>query len=368
MRQRLKWFVVLVTVIAMLAGAVGEADGRRCRRRRPRCRRPRPPAPAPIAPAPNPNQIVFDTGRPIPDTTSASSGLTVPSQGLKQVVDVNVIITGLNATVPDNLSLLLSKGDANVTPLMGGVGGTAAVSNVGLTFDDEASRSIPDEGRLIRGTYKPATVPASFASLTRMDGVDPAGTWTLSARGTSGSISGWSLALTLADGAGTPGRDPAPPPPGPGTETRTFTGTRIVISDLTFSQRLLPVSGLEGRLITDVVVRLNGLTHGRAEDIDLSLASPTGQEVTVLSDAGTSASGVNLTFSDAASDVIPRTSPLQSGTWLPTDYDDAGNLFLRRLSAFDGRAPNGTWSLQINDDSSGETGVIESWELVLTVQ
>jgi hypothetical protein len=71
---------------------------------------------------------------------------------------------------------------------------------------------------------------------------------------------------------------------------------------------------------TKVTVRLAGLTHSYADDIDILLVGPGGQKVMLMSDAGggNALSGVNLTFDDSGS-ALPNSTAISSGTYRPTD-------------------------------------------------
>ncbi|HEX2275021.1 MAG TPA: hypothetical protein VHG90_14205 [Acidimicrobiales bacterium] len=138
----------------------------------------------------------------------------------------------------------------------------------------------------------------------------------------------------------------------------------------------ITVSGLAGT-ITDVNVTLNGFTHVRPEDIDVLLVAPDGTNHVLMSDIGGDnlfpgepVSGVNLTFDDQAAAPAPADSQLSSGTFRPTDDDNDVDEFVtgnadtftspapapsanQTLGAFNGRQPNGTWSLFVVDDQPG---------------
>jgi streptogramin lyase len=136
------------------------------------------------------------------------------------------------------------------------------------------------------------------------------------------------------------------------------------------------VSGLQGT-ITDVNVRLTGITHTFPDDMDLILQSPTGQAALVMSDVGSAissqtsgtkrsypANGITLTLDDQASRSLSDRDPLVSGIYKPTNVTDSnestteGNLpgpfgttFPSALSTFNGQSANGTWKLWVNDDN-----------------
>ena len=82
-----------------------------------------------------------------------------------------------------------------------------------------------------------------------------------------------------------------------------------------------------------------------------------------------------LTLDDQAPSHLPDTTALTSGTFKPTNAGagdtfpapapaPSGNVY---LSAFNGTNPNGTWSLYVADDVSGDWGEITGgWALVVT--
>ncbi len=131
------------------------------------------------------------------------------------------------------------------------------------------------------------------------------------------------------------------------------------------------VSGLSS--ICSLTVSLSNLSHADPDDIDILLVGPNGQNIILMSDVGGAAdvSGLNLTFSDAASNSLPDGSPLVSGTFKPTNFEvidsfpspaptPGSNTTL--AAAFSGSDPNGVWSLYVVDDALGGTGQIaDGW-------
>ena len=83
-----------------------------------------------------------------------------------------------------------------------------------------------------------------------------------------------------------------------------------------------------GTNVTDIDVRLNGITHTEPDDLDLLLVGPTGQTARIMSDVGgtTDVTGVNLTLDDQAPASIDNTAALVSGTFRPTN-SGAGDAF-----------------------------------------
>src|SRR5678815_1545416 len=138
------------------------------------------------------------------------------------------------------------------------------------------------------------------------------------------------------------------------------------------------VNGLSGTIL-QTVVKLNSFNHSFPNDVDVLLVGPIGQKVLLMSDVGggNPVSVVYLTLSDGATAFLPQTAALVSGTFKPTDYAIGaadtfpapappapyGNL----LSSFNAQSPNGTWSLYVVDDGSGDLGSFAGgWRLTIT--
>jgi hypothetical protein len=114
--------------------------------------------------------------------------------------------------------------------------------------------------------------------------------------------------------------------------------------------------------------------------VDVLLVGPNGAKYLLMGHVGSTTSltsPVTLTFSDGASNVLPFSAPLTSGTFLPTNCDfidpftapapvpsyvDPGCDVSRTApetlyGAFGGQNGNGLWSLYIRDDDAG-SGVV----------
>jgi len=130
--------------------------------------------------------------------------------------------------------------------------------------------------------------------------------------------------------------------------------------------------------VTNVTLTLNNLNHTFPDDIDVLLVGPGGQSVLLMSDAGGSGDlvNVNLTFDDAAAAMLPDTTQIVSGTFKPSNFEVVPDTFPApapaapygsMLSAFNGTAPNGTWSLYVMDDAAQDLGSISGgWTLNIT--
>jgi subtilisin-like proprotein convertase family protein len=328
----------------------------------------------------NPGHIVIRDSTP---ATAYPSTLNVAAM-TGTITDVDVKLNGLShGKMLDVDVLLVGPAGENVV-LMSDVGAPTAVSNVDVTIDDAAASSMPlNPAQLTTGTYKPTNTGSGFDSwslpapipsgyptpnllLSTFNGTDPNGTWSLyvvddAANGT-GSIGEWQLLITTT-----------------GTVQTTFTqGTDITINDLSPAPpadvpgspypSTVNVSGVAGT-ITQMSVTLTGFSHSFPTDTDVLLVAPTSpatKNAIVFSDVGSQDNAVNLTFtlSDSAGSPLPSSGALSSGTFQPTN-NGAGDVLPApaptpaggsALSVFTGMDPNGTWSLYVADDESGDGG------------
>ncbi len=134
---------------------------------------------------------------------------------------------------------------------------------------------------------------------------------------------------------------------------------------------------VDGAVTTPTVVTVDvlGLTHTYPSDLDLMLVSPTGRNLVLMSDVGRGidATGADLSFSDLAADSLPDSERISTGTYRPTNLEgedswpspaptDSGAT---SLATFNGDDPNGTWSLYVVDDETGDRGRIDGWCLSL---
>ena len=178
-----------------------------------------------------------DSGKPVgtvdfmfqlPSVTSVSSAssISIPERGtalpypsalniggLTGVIgNVTVTLNQLNHSFPSDVTVLLASPGAPDVVLMSHNGGSYAVTNVTLTFDDSAAASLPVSSRMTTGTFKPSRAadvvlppPAPLApygsALSVLKGLNPNGTWALyvldDSTGDGGAIAGgWTLNIT----------------------------------------------------------------------------------------------------------------------------------------------------------------------------
>jgi uncharacterized repeat protein (TIGR01451 family)/uncharacterized delta-60 repeat protein len=145
----------------------------------------------------------------------------------------------------------------------------------------------------------------------------------------------------------------------------------------------LTVSGLVG-IISKVTVTLSNVHHTFPADLDLLLVSPSGEKVIIMSDVGAAPgqnqgaiTNVTLILDDDASFPLPSGARLTNGTYKPANYDNPFTDFFpapapagpyrTNLAAFNGREPNGVWSLYVVDDTTNDFGGIAGgWSLNIT--
>lgn len=177
---------------------------------------------------------------------------------------------------------------------------------------------------------------------------------------------------------------------------QTFTNsTAITIADFTTASPYpssIMVTGTTGN-VSDVNVRINGLTHTFPDDVGYLLVSPTGARMVIQSDVGggTDVVGRNYTLDDQAATAIGDSGPMpvEGGSARPSSVNDddlfpppapvdclpagecnqaapAGTATLNGV--FAGATANGTWSLFVVDQVEGDAGMITGgWSLIVTV-
>ncbi len=215
-----------------------------------------------------------------------------------------------------------------------------------------------------------ATVPFTILNDTAVEGVDETLTVSLSSPGGGATLGSPNTAVVTID-----------------DNDATFDTTPITIPGTgTGGVSGMPAAAYPSRIhitgaptqIAGVEVTVTGFAHQVPVDVDILLVGPGGQNVMLMSDVGgqTAVSGINLTFTDAATATIPAAGPMASGRYAVSD-DDAGGTDpfpapapapsnATNLSAFQGINPNGVWSLYVVDDASGDIGSIAAgWSLNL---
>ncbi len=115
-------------------------------------------------------------------------------------------------------------------------------------------------------------------------------------------------------------------------------------------------SAVTGTLVDVNVVSLSG-THTWINDLSFNLISPAATNVQVMARSCADQDNFNLNLDDEAAAGAWPCPPTGGGTYRPSNP----------LSAFDGQAANGTWTLRITDSGRQDTGTLQSWGLNLCV-
>lgn len=134
--------------------------------------------------------------------------------------------------------------------------------------------------------------------------------------------------------------------------------------------------------LSKVVATLKNVTHSFPDDIDVLLVGPGGQNLVLVSDAGTVTTNVTVNFDDAAAGQLAQAAawgaPGSTVSSKPVDYDPAAQVdafpapapspsAATTLATFTAANPNGTWRLYVVSDGAPDTGNIAGgWCLTLT--
>jgi subtilisin-like proprotein convertase family protein/subtilisin family serine protease len=266
------------------------------------------------------------------DVATVTSTLAV-SGGPTTITDVNVRIN-LTHTWDSDLNIFLISPAGTRVELSTGNGGSGD-NYTNTVFDDEAGTAVTAGTAPFTGSFRPEGL------LSAVDGQGANGNWVIeitdTAGGDVGVLTDWDLIVTGGVTAATP-----VPTPIPDTATAIF-------SDL-------PVSGFNAP-ITDVNVTVN-LRHTNDADLDVFLVAPDGTRVELFTDVGgTGDNFTNTVLDDQATTAITATTAVApfTGTFQPEGL----------LSAFNGRAANGVWRLEVTDDTTGGTGFIDGWRVTI---
>lgn len=99
------------------------------------------------------------------------------------------------------------------------------------------------------------------------------------------------------------------------------------------------------------------ISHSWDEDLDVFLISPSGTRVELFTDVrGSSDNFTGTAIDDEASATITLAAAPFTGTFQPEGL----------LSDFNGQNTSGSWTLEIQDDTKGDTGTLNNWSLTIT--
>ena len=321
----------------------------------------------------------------VPNTPSSGPAGPFPSEiavsGLVgPITDVDVTLQGVGHTWPDDMDVLLVSPRGDKVMLMSDACGEDDIEDYNWTFSQQAPRAMSnDSSDCGESTYRPTNhddpagcfigsdfgaffdpvlLPPHGASLDNFDNENPNGTWKLyidddcdhNPNSNAGDVElGWVLGIET----------------GPVDVAIPATGTSGPASPYPVTRS---VSGVAGG-ITDLNVTIDGIWHERPDDLDLLLVGPTGQKVTLMSDAcgPLSVDSYGWAWDDEAAAPMPEGSGADvCGTRFhrPANYGSGdvwpapapAGPYSTSLSEFDHTNPNGEWRLFVNDDAEGNTG------------
>jgi uncharacterized repeat protein (TIGR01451 family) len=139
--------------------------------------------------------------------------------------------------------------------------------------------------------------------------------------------------------------------------------TPLPINDMVTTTSTITVSGV-GAFLHDVDV-VTSITHTFAGDLDITVTSPAGTQVTLTTDNGAGNDNVfnGTTWDDDGGDTNapgPVTDNLFANLVVETPL-----VAEEALGHFRGEDPNGTWTIAIFDDAGADIGSLASWSLDL---
>jgi subtilisin-like proprotein convertase family protein len=136
----------------------------------------------------------------------------------------------------------------------------------------------------------------------------------------------------------------------------------------------ITVAGLTGNILK-ITATIYQFSHTYPDDVDVLLVGPGGQKGLLISycGGGNPVNGVNLTFDAAATASLPDSGQIVSGTYKPTAFSSINNFsspapsgpYPVSLAGFSNAAPNGVWSLYVEDHGPGDQGTIGGWSLTI---
>ena len=125
-------------------------------------------------------------------------------------------------------------------------------------------------------------------------------------------------------------------------------GTPVIISKVAFFEDLA---------VSDINVNLE-LDHDFLADLVISLTSPSGTTVVLVSSSCGDLKNINATFDDSASSFVCGGNPAISGTVKP----------LGSLGSFEGESILGEWILQVSDNAPSDGGFLKSFSLDICIE
>jgi subtilisin-like proprotein convertase family protein len=268
------------------------------------------------------------------------------------------ILLNITDTHDSDLEATLVAPDGTQIKLFTNVGNSGA-NFINTVLTDLATTPIQNGSASFNGSFNPQE------PLSTLVGKGAAGVYKLliknDSASTTGTLTGWSLSLLQSQsgtGLGEPVADQA-------TETfRIFTmdPTNPLAHDTWTAVGPASINDFAAnQLITHVAVRVR-IDHTFDSNLQIQLVAPDGTRVTLSQNEGAgghdfgTGTGPNITptiFDDGASTPISSGTAPFAGSFQPDSP----------LSVLDGKSPDGTWTLDIQDQVAIDTGTLISWSL-----
>ena len=305
-----------------------------------------------------------DPALPIAITDNATFTSTITVSGLNPVLwDVD-LETSIRHMASGHLQIfLISPAGTRVTLTTNNGGNLDDVFDRTVWDDDAGDVNGPGpitDNQLLNNVTETPVVPEE--ALGAFIGEDPNGVWTLEIRdtlaGQTGELEDWSLILTTL-------------PEAPVNQTTNLESDDLNLPITIFDNgalfsSTLTVAGLDS-LLCDIDLT-TFITISNSGDLDISLTSPAGTQVTITTDNGGFLDNLynGTVWDDDGGDT--------NGPGPITDNDLTNNVTEtpvvpeEALGAFIGEDPNGTWTLTATDirPGDGDFGVLADWSLDLT--
>ena len=284
---------------------------------------------------------------PILDNTTNIFDVQV-NNAVGKIWDVN-LRTDLQHTFPGEIRIYLTSPQGTQITLSTDSG--SGFDNIfdGTWWDDQATTNVTDAFYVNLITL-PTLQPEG--ALSAFDNENPNGTWSLTVVDDTianvGSLNGAQLEISTYIGK-------------PTFVTKDYTNNvSIPIPDSASISPTATVTGLPYR-ISEVKV-FTKIPHTFSRDLDVTLTSPAGTIITLVSNRGAGHDNVfdGTWWYDNA--LTPATDASYANLATQTQLIPEGTL-----GAFKGENPNGTWTLTVNDDLlNGDTGTLDNWILEIT--
>ncbi|MBP8000003.1 MAG: M36 family metallopeptidase [Chloroflexi bacterium] len=285
-------------------------------------------APNPVTAVPRYSTLTVDNllGTATGDYTITINGTGVATDNT--TVGLNVV----NA-IPTITTLATPANSSTSVPLFPTLTWNAAAnaSSYVLEVDDDPTFSTINHTATIAGTSHTLTTALSPTTLYywRVRATNGCG---ISANSTVFTFITQSISCTTYASTDVPKRIPATGTSGTATSTLVIAGSSSIID--------LNVRNLSG-------------THTWINDLSVQLTSPTATIVQIMNQSCANQDNFNLNLDDEATPGAWPCPPTTGGTYQPSNP----------LSSFDGQNANGTWTLQITDNASSDSGQLNSWGL-----